>query len=130
MNCIQLISEKLHYLRDQGVETSKFELRILMEHVLQLDPNRHLLLSQELTPEQISEFSNLIELRRQHKPIDKIIGSKGFYKYEFKVSEDVLSPRPDTEILLEKAIELIKNKDGSLILELGVGSGCIITSLL
>ena len=129
MNCIQLISEKLHYLRDQGVETSKFELRILMEHVLQLDPNRHLLLSQELTPEQISEFSNLIELRRQHKPIDKIIGSKGFYKYEFKVSEDVLSPRPDTEILLEKAIELIKNKDGSLILELGVGSGCIITSI-
>lgn len=130
MNCFQLISEKLSYLKDKGIETSKFELRILMEHVLGLKPNQTLSLSQELTNDQALEFSRLVEIRSQHKPIDKIIKSKGFYKYEFKVSEDVLSPRPDTEILLEKAIELVKNKKDALILEFGVGSGCIITSIL
>jgi release factor glutamine methyltransferase len=101
-----------------------------MEHVLQLKAGQTFSLSQELNHDQILEFSKLIELRSQHKPIDKIIGSKGFYKYEFKVSEDVLSPRPDTEILLENAINIIKSKNNPFILELGVGSGCIITSLL
>ncbi len=130
MNCLKLISEKLQYLKEKGIETSKLELRMLMEHVLQLAPHQSLLLSQELTPKQITKFSKLVEIRGQHKPIDKIIGKKGFYKYEFKVSEDVLSPRPDTETLLEKAIDLIKNKENISILELGVGSGCIIISLL
>jgi release factor glutamine methyltransferase len=65
-----------------------------------------------------------------HKPLDKIIGKKAFYKTEFKVNEQVLSPRPDTEILVEEAIECLRNIQSPHILDLGTGSGCIIETLL
>lgn len=74
------------------------------------------------------ELQSFIEARLEGKPICKIIGSKGFYKHDFLVNENVLSPRPDTEILVEKALELLSGDN--TILELGVGSGCIITSIL
>ncbi|MBR5154381.1 MAG: peptide chain release factor N(5)-glutamine methyltransferase [Alphaproteobacteria bacterium] len=67
--------------------------------------------------------------RLNHEPLDKIIGKKEFYKYEFKVNSDVLSPRPDSEILVEKAIEIICKRDAK-IADLGVGSGCLIISIL
>lgn len=77
------------------------------------------------------ELNSFVKQRLEHKPICKIIGNKGFYKYNFKVDENVLSPRPDTETLVEQAISIInKNNDIVDILELGIGSGCIILSLL
>ncbi|MDR1694155.1 MAG: peptide chain release factor N(5)-glutamine methyltransferase [Lactobacillaceae bacterium] len=76
------------------------------------------------------ELASFVEERLASKPICKIIGKKDFYKHTFKVSEDVLSPRPDTETLVECAIEIIKKNKIQNILELGVGSGCIILSVL
>lgn len=70
-----------------------------------------------------------LKRRLSHEPIDKIIGKKDFYKYQFKVNSDVLSPRPDTEILVEKAISIIKDKSVK-VLDLGTGSGCIVLSIL
>lgn len=78
---------------------------------------------QELLERYVSE-------RLQGKPICKIINSKCFYKYDFYVDENVLSPRPDTEVLVEKAINIINSNNLSSVLELGVGSGCIILSIL
>lgn len=125
-----LINESLYYLQQAQIETSKFEMRLLVAFVLNTDVNTLMFYRQELTDKQITEFRRLVELRKNHCPIDKIIGTKGFYKYDFKVSEDVLSPRADTEILVENAIALIKQNNFSNILELGVGSGCIILSIL
>jgi len=68
--------------------------------------------------------------RLAHEPLDKIIGKKEFYKSVFKVSDKVLSPRPDTEILVEKALELLSEDKPAEILDLGTGSGCILLSLL
>lgn len=72
----------------------------------------------------------MLNRRLNHEPLDKIIGSKEFYKYRFKVSSDVLSPRPDTELLVEKALRLIPTDKPCRILDLGTGSGCILLSLL
>ena len=63
-------------------------------------------------------------------PLDKLLGEKDFYKYRFKVSEDVLSPRPDTEVLVEAAVRLVSEQKLQTVLDMGTGSGCIILSLL
>ena len=75
-------------------------------------------------------FDNLIQERANSKPIAQIIKKKDFWKYEFIVNNNVLIPRPDTEILIEQALKLVKNKSRLQILDIGIGSGCILMSIL
>ncbi|MFI3241847.1 MAG: peptide chain release factor N(5)-glutamine methyltransferase [Alphaproteobacteria bacterium] len=75
-------------------------------------------------------LSNLIKEKENGKPVDKIIGERGFYKHDFIVSEDVLTPRPDTECLVEDAINFAFTSNAKSILDLGLGSGCILLSIL
>ena len=72
----------------------------------------------------------MLRERLAHKPMDKILGRRGFYKYEFNVSEKVLSPRPDTEIIVEQALKLLDGAITQNIADFGTGSGCILLSLL
>lgn len=112
------------------IPSPRLEARLLLAKVLQKDSQDTALLSAELSEKQESLLHDLVIRRTQkHEPLDKIIGTKGFYKYDFAVNENVLSPRPDTEILLEEALNLSQNKQVS-ILDLGTGSGCILLSLL
>lgn len=83
-----------------------------------------------LTPVQVKQLESMLNKRLNHMPLDKILGYKAFYKHIFKVDENVLSPRPDTEILLEAAINLVARYDLKNILDLGIGSGCILLSVL
>jgi release factor glutamine methyltransferase len=83
-----------------------------------------------ITKEEEIKVLSFLERRLRHEPLDKIIGVKEFYKYSFYVNSDVLSPRPDTEILVEKAISIIKENSFNKIIDLGTGSGCIILSIL
>ena len=64
------------------------------------------------------------------KPIAYILRRKEFWKHNFYVDEDVLIPRPDTEVIIEQVLELTKTKSRLNFLEIGVGSGCIILSIL
>ena len=126
----QLINDKLHFLQQHGIETSKFELRMLLGFVLDLDVNALYFYKFPLNKEQLAAFEYLVKQRLDGWPVDKIIGQKGFYKYDFIVNRDVLSPRPDTEVLVEKALLLLKSDQPQKILEFGIGSGCILLSLL
>lgn len=74
--------------------------------------------------------NRLVRRRAGHEPLDKIIGRKEFYKYTFKVNNQVLSPRPDTEVLVEEALSLIPATAAWDVLDLGTGSGCILLTLL
>lgn len=84
----------------------------------------------EISEDEKKIAREMLNRRLNHEPLDKIIGIKEFYKYRFKVSSDVLSPRPDTELLVEKALRLIPTDKPCRILDLGTGSGCILISLL
>lgn len=83
-----------------------------------------------VTIEEKKKITEVIKRRSDHEPLDKIIGKKEFYKSTFKVSADVLSPRPDTEVLVDAALELIKDNEVHHILDLGTGTGCILLSIL
>lgn len=112
-----------------GIVSSWFEMKLLLGEILNKEP-KQISFAEALSDEQLITFSKMIQRRLSHCPVDKIIGKKGFYKYDFVVNEDVLSPRSDSEILVESAISILKDISRAKILELGIGSGCLILSLL
>ena len=75
-------------------------------------------------------FRAFISSRVKRKPIAYITGEKSFWKYNFKINEKVLIPRPDTEIIVEQVFKIYEKKRSINFLEIGVGSGCIILSIL
>lgn len=104
------------------------DARILMAHTLGVAPDRLTLeLSRMLTPQQVAQFEHTIHRRAAHMPISHITGKRAFWKHEFRVTPGVLDPRPDTETLIELALN---GPSPSTILDLGTGSGCILLSLL
>lgn len=116
-------------LKEAGADSPRLEAGMILSHVMKTGQN---LLSKtdELDEAQRVEIAQIVAKRKAHFPLCKILGEKGFYKYDFLVTEDVLSPRPDTEILVEAAIADAKNLGARKILDLGTGSGCIILSIL
>ena len=130
LNINALLKEKIDYLKNCGVNVSRFEAEMLLAEAIGIERKDIPLWKGSLTNEILQRFDYFIAERKKHKPVDKIIGQKGFYKYDFVVSEDVLSPRFDTEILVEKAVSLLKGNSKAKILEFGVGSGCILLSVL
>jgi len=84
----------------------------------------------ELTELETSKFESLLDRRAAREPLQYISGVQEFYGLEFEVTPDVLIPRPETELLVEHAIELLKPRASQRFCEIGVGSGCISISIL
>ena len=129
-NINEIIKTKQQYLNECGVEVSLFELKLLMADVLEIDVGNLRFCNISLNAEQLGKFNEYVEMKKNFWPIDKILGKKSFYKLDFEVNCDVLSPRYDTEILIEEAVTLFDKSANIDILEFGTGSGCIVISLL
>lgn len=127
INAVQKIAD---ILKEHQIEDAKLEARMMIASVLNIDENNLFFTCPEPNAEQKKQLEELVAKRINHYPLCKLLGKKGFYKYDFVVSEDVLSPRPDTEILVEAAIAYAKKMNAQKILDLGTGSGCIILSIL
>ncbi|HRJ85312.1 MAG TPA: peptide chain release factor N(5)-glutamine methyltransferase [Ignavibacteria bacterium] len=89
--------------------------------------NLYLNFEKPLTQMEVSDYREKVKRRLKHEPLQFILGKAGFYGLEFKVTPNVLIPRQETEILVEKVLEYIKGNCASApkILEIGTGSGCI-----
>ena len=86
--------------------------------------------SKELTLLEVQKIKEAIHRLNNDEPLSKILGTREFWSLDFYVTKDTLDPRPDTETLVELALELFPKNDRYHFLELGVGTGCIIISLL
>ena len=118
-------------LIDNNIISAKLDSEILMSQAIRKNKKFIILnLHKEIKKKDLDYFDNLIQERAKSKPIAQIIKKKDFWKYEFIVNNNVLIPRPDTEILIEQALKLVKNKNRLQILDIGVGSGCILMSIL
>ena len=118
-------------LIDNNIISAKLDSEILMSQAIKKNKKFIILnLHKEIKKKDLEFFDNLIQERAKSKPIAQIIKKKDFWKYEFIVNNNVLIPRPDTEILIEQALKLVKNKNRLQILDIGVGSGCILMSIL
>ena len=118
-------------LIDNNIISAKLDSEILMSQAIKKNKEFIILnLNKEIKKKDLDYFDNLIQERAKRKPIAQIIKKKDFWKYEFIVNNNVLIPRPDTEILIEQALKLVNNKNRLQILDIGIGSGCILMSIL
>ena len=119
-------------LRDGGVETFALDARLLLMAACEVsqadlirDPAR------ALTADERSRLDASAARRLAGEPVSRILGSRGFWGLEFRLSAETLEPRPDTETLVEAALAALPDRDAPLrILDLGTGTGCILIALL
>ena len=131
MNIFEAMKKGDNILKKNGIKSYKLDSEILMSEVFKKNRIDTILNSNKnLSDKEVLLYSNLIEQRSKKKPIAYLIGKKEFWKYEFDVTKDVLIPRPDTEIIIEQTLKLTKNKSRLKILDIGIGSGCILLSIL
>ena len=131
MNILTAINEASEVLRKNCIKSAKLDSEILLSKIIKKD-RKYIILNSDkkLKSNHYTMFNELIEKRSLGKPIAYLIGKKDFWKYEFCVSEETLIPRPDTEILIDHILKTTKYKSKLRILDIGVGSGCILLSIL
>ena len=131
MNIFEAMKKGSNILKKNGIKSHKLDSEILLSEVFHKNRIDIILNSNKnLSVKEVLLYNSLIEQRSQKKPIAYLIGKKEFWKYEFDVTKDVLIPRPDTEIIVEQTLKLTKNKSRLKILDIGIGSGCILLSIL
>ena len=115
-------------LSDAHIEEAALEARLLLEFICGTDINTlYAHPDREVMDEDYVKYMQLVQKRTKHIPLSHITGERDFMGLTFKVNENVLIPRQDTEILVEEAMRYID--DGMSVLDLCTGSGCIILSI-
>ena len=131
MNIQSALLEANKILAENNIKSSKLDSEILLSKVLEKDRKFIILnLDKFLDNIHYKKFKNLISQRSSRKPIAYLVGKKDFWKYEFYIFDGTLIPRPETELIIEEALRIFKYKDKINILEIGIGSGCILLSIL
>jgi release factor glutamine methyltransferase len=119
-------------LQEAGVPEARREAGSLLSYVISRD--RTFLISHaedSLDTVVLDAFAKVIQRRAQGEPQQYITGHQEFFGLEFKVTRDVLIPRPETELLVESALSLLSDRNqATLICDVGTGSGCIAVALL
>jgi len=131
MNIDIAIKEAYQELKKNKISSALLDSELLLSKVIKKD-RKFILLNphKKLNQNDKDTFKGLILKRSRGKPLAYMMGFKSFWKYDFKVNEKVLIPRPDTETIIEQILKIYKNKDYLNFLEIGVGSGCIALSIL
>jgi len=126
----QALSRAREILVANNIEYPSLESELLLRHALKISQVQlYLELEHELSPEQDKKFWHLIKRRLNHEPTAYITGHRQFYGLDFYVDPSVLIPRPESELLVEKALKLAQNQAVSTIAEVGTGCGAIAISL-
>lgn len=119
-------NEAKRKLKEAGIETYGFEARQIIRHITGYT-NAEIMAkyNEQLTPYQMTIYTFVVDKRCTRYPLQYLLGEWSFYGLDFYVGEGVLIPRPDTETLVDKALEFLKGKDSPQVLDLCSGSGCI-----
>lgn len=130
MNVAEAISFATESLRTAGTPEPARDAKVLLAH--SLGKQKTFLIAYpefELTDEQQDRFSTVIERRADREPLQHILGRQEFYGRDFRVSPDVLIPRPETEAIAELAVSFLADRPEPRFLDIGTGSGCIAVSV-
>ena len=131
MNINTAILEGAKFLRKNYIKYPELDSEILLAKVLNKEREFIILnLHKKIEDFNLKIYKDLIKQRSLGQPIAYLTEKKNFWNSEFKISKGTLIPRPDTEILIEEILKIYKHKDNISILDIGVGSGCILLSIL
>lgn len=127
----EIIQKTAEFFKNKGIESARLDAELLIGSVLKLSRvELYLKFDYPLKESELDACRDLVRRRLTGEPVAYILGYKDFFKSTFIVSKDVLVPRPETEELVESALQFAKVNDVHRIIDLGTGSGCIGLSLI
>ncbi len=131
MNIDLAIKNGSDILKNKFIPNPQLDSEILMATTINSDRKYALLNSNNLLEKKdLTKFFNLVKQRSLGEPIAYLTNKKYFWNSEFYITNDTLIPRPDTELVVENILNLTKQKNKINILDIGIGSGCILVSIL
>ena len=131
MNIQSAVKEATIVLKNNYIKTAELDTEILLAEVLG-SSREYIILNNHKNLDKIKlhHFKKLVKERANRKPIAYLLNKKDFWDNEFYVNKNTLIPRPDTEVVIEEILRLTKYKTKLNILDIGVGSGCILLTIL
>jgi release factor glutamine methyltransferase len=131
MNIKNILNQGKHILKINKIPNPQLDSELLLSEAINkakeyivFNPKKN------LDGTQLKKFNNLIERRKKGEPIAYLVNKKEFWKYEFYVNKNVLIPRPDTELIVERVLKIYSKNSRIQVLDIGTGSGCILLSIL
>tara|TARA_Y100000590_G_scaffold409042_1_gene500753 strand:+ start:745 stop:1599 length:855 start_codon:yes stop_codon:yes gene_type:complete len=129
MQTSELINIGSKTLRGKNIESHKIDSEIILSHILRISREKLLTSENEVSKEDVVKFRFLISRRERYEPIAYIVNKKEFRSENFFVDKRSLIPRPETELLIDPIKKIFKKKN-LFFLDIGVGTGCIMSSIL
>ncbi len=130
LNINSILNDSVEILSNYYIKTPKLDAEILLSSVLKKSIKQIIFDDKiKINQKQLKLYRDLVTRRKYGEPVAYILNKKEFWKYNFYVDRNVLIPRPDTEIIIEETLKLLKKDEKKLVLDIGTGSGCIIISL-
>ena len=130
MTIKEILNKGTIMLKNNKIENPKQKARLLLQYVLKMTREQIIIYdTNQVKKNDEQEYIININKLIKGKPLQQITNTQEFMKMNFYVNENVLIPRPDTEILVEEVIKIAKNKKNPIILDLCTGSGAIAISL-
>jgi len=128
-NISETLEQATEILQASGIVEARREAKSLLAFVL--DKNQIFIVAHsdyKLSVEEKTQFQTVLERRASREPFQYIVGRQEFCGLDFEVTKDVLIPRPETEMIVEAAIEILR--ENARFCEVGIGSGCVSVSIL
>lgn len=131
MNITENLKIAAEILHSNEIPEARREANSLLAFALEKDKTFLVAHSEyELSADEEKRFQNIIQRRARREPFQYIVGKQEFFGLDFAVTKDVLIPRPETETIVEQAINILEKIENPKFCEIGVGSGCISVSIL
>jgi len=128
---VEVLKLSADYLQKHGSDSSRLDAELLLAHALQLRRlDLYLKFDHPLNESELTAYRGLVARRAKGEPVAYLVGHKEFMGLDFEVTPDVLVPNPDTEVLVQRAVELARDSQVPLrVADVGTGSGCIAVSI-
>ena len=125
------MAEGVAALNEAGIENARMDVRILLARAAGVDGGRISAWPEdEVAADKEALFRDMIARRIGHEPVGRILGERDFWRHTFKLAPETLEPRPDSETLVEWAIDFLEDNDAPRIVDFGTGTGCLLLSTI
>ncbi len=126
-----LMAEAVGALRDAGIENARMDARILLSDAAGVDGSRIAAWPEDAVgADAVAKFRDMVARRLRHEPVSRILGQRDFWRHSFRLSPETLDPRPDSETIVELALDWLEDADAPTVLDFGTGTGCLLLSII
>ncbi|KZB61127.1 protein-(glutamine-N5) methyltransferase, release factor-specific [Thalassospira lucentensis] len=126
-----LMAEAVGALRDAGIENARMDARILLSDAARVDGSRIAAWPEDVVgADAVAKFRDMVARRLKHEPVSRILGQRDFWRHSFRLSSETLDPRPDSETIVELALDWLEDVDAPTVLDFGTGTGCLLLSII